>query len=93
MANRIVGSVYIIDSEQVATALPFDGKMNIGTVAFWGVGSLSILELSGPTTTNVVAKIQIEGNDGGTNSVFVNTTFDEVYVPTLISGTAFLYLR
>jgi len=93
MANRIAGNVYIVDSSMLNIRLPFDGKMNIASVAFWGATTLAVLELTAESTLDVVVKIEIGSPGGGTESIYVNNTFDELKVLTMTAGTAWIYLQ
>ncbi len=94
MANRVRGNVYIVDSHQVATALPFDGKMNIQEIVFTANDSTGAFQISNATTgTDVLLSLKVVDPAGGTVSVTPNTTFDDVYIPTITAGTAWIYLR
>ena len=97
MANRIVGNVYIIDTDTGATPLSFMTNTKIQTISFWGNGTNSNITLAGANTTNVLAILNLGDVPGNmlnaTKSLYLGGVYltDSMTVPVLQSGTAWIY--
>jgi hypothetical protein len=97
MANRIVGNVYIIDTGSANVALPVPNPYKVMSIRAWFSDTSGKAVFSYSDTSNVfcilsanrtpvtVGGITDESNLGGLN-------FDELKVPVLTAGTAWIYL-
>ncbi len=96
MANRIVGNTYIIDTASGNTALPWPSKAKIMAINLFSTDTSGRVEFTASDTTDVVIKIAHTGdhfvdNDGVTSIYLGGVTFDEMKVPVLTAGTAWVY--
>ena len=107
MANRIVGNVYIIDSQQSATVpLAWPSNAKIATVAFWS-GDTSgrlIMTMGGNSNNAVISMGQLIHAQTITSNLLTigpatqsisyspGVYFDQLAVSTLTAGTAWLYM-
>lgn len=94
MANRLIGNVYIIDSALNNVSLPWNSGSKIMSIALWSADSTGVVIFTGADTTNVVARISgprdsnlAQSSDRYLGGVY----FDEMKVPTLTAGTAWIY--
>lgn len=94
MANRIDGNVYIIDTGSGDTAIPFPSADILG-VGAWFSGPTGEVQLSTATTTNVFLRITATLSAGAcSNYVFLGgLSVDELKVPILTAGTAWIYFK
>lgn len=94
MANRIVGSVYYIDSALNNVSLPWLAGARIQSISLWSADSTGTVIFTGANTTDVVARLSspANGNTGQTNHIYLGgVRFDEMKVPTITAGTAWIY--
>lgn len=92
MANRIVGNTYILDTGSANTPLPWNhGK--IMAAAAWFSGPTGLAIFSGANTTDVVIRLAATLSTGAsTDKIFFGgVDFQEMKLPTLTAGTAWLY--
>lgn len=97
MANRLVGNVYIIDSQLNTVALPWPSTGRISSIRAWFSGTNGAIRFSGADTTNVIcvlAPVTTPAPSGGTTDEahLGDVAFSEMYVPTVTAGTAWIYL-
>lgn len=107
MANRIVGNIYIIDSQQAATVpLAWPSNAKIATVAFWsGDTSGRLIMTMGGNSNNAVISMGhlVHGQAASGNLISITPAtqwgsfspavyFDQLAVATLTAGTAWLYM-
>lgn len=92
MANRLVGNIFIVDSAEANIALSIPENSYIGEVAFWGADTTGIIELTGASTADVIAKIQIGTNVPSNDSIYVGTRVQTLKCPVVTAGTAWIYL-
>lgn len=102
MANRIVGNVYIIDSQTAGKPL-IDGTSGawlrsayISAIGFWAADTSGVFELAYRSdTTNVVFKLALEGATGtngfSTMKFIGGVRFEELTAKTLTAGTGWIY--
>ena len=95
MANRLVGNTWILDTASGNTLIPIhSGGMEVGAVTFWSLNSTGVCEISGANTTDVLVKLTNPNPDDATVGIVLNgIDFDEIKLPTLTAGTAWIYLR
>jgi hypothetical protein len=94
VANRIVGNVYIVDSALNNVALPWPTHGKIMGVGAWFSGGTGEARFTGSDTTNVV--IRIVAANSGLNATYNyhflgGVDFDEMKIPVLTAGTAWIY--
>lgn len=94
MANRIVGNTYIIDTGSGNTAIPFLSSEILG-IGAWFSDPTGEVQLSGADTTNVIVKLSATLSSGAcSNYVYLGgLCVDELKVPVLTAGTAWIYLK
>ena len=107
MANRIVGNIYIIDSQQAATVpLPWPSSAKIATVAFWSgdTSARLIMTMGGNSNNAVISMGQLVHAQAITSNLLTigpatqfasfspAVYFDQLAVATLTAGTAWLYM-
>ena len=107
MANRIVGNVYIIDSQMgaatdlqgVNTASWQQHQMYIASVALWCANTTAEIELIYKADTTSTAIRLGAGNSptptaGGLVEIYLGgVNFEELRVKTLTAGTGFIYFK
>lgn len=107
MANRVIGNVIIIDSA-MGNAFVLNSanmpvhitKFHVNSIAFWSSDTTGRLVLSEIDTTNHLVSMGWTGNgtsigfNGATQftSFGDNQMFENLKVPTLTAGTAWIYL-
>jgi len=96
MANRLVGNVYIVDSALNNVSLPWPQGARINTIRAWFLNTTGIAVFTGANTTDVVCNLTTNvapaALAGGTVEAKLNgTRFDEMKIPTLTAGTAWIY--
>lgn len=94
MANRTVGNTYIIDTGSANTAIPWNAGARIESVSVWFSASNGALTLADANTANTLLRIV---HDGGNNraksyNYYLGVCVDNLTVPVLTSGTAWIYL-
>ena len=95
MANRIVGNVYIIDSGQTLTGLPWSNAgYNIQSAVFYATDTTGEIVLAeAADTTNVLIRIRSNQNQPFTFPLYLGGCRFERLTPILVTaGTCFLYL-
>ncbi len=94
MANRIVGNIYILDTN--TSNLAFPNTMKITNVALYGIDTTSRLILTyAATTTDVIFALanqshfpgNVEIHMGG-DGFYVN---EQLRVQSLVAGTGYIY--
>lgn len=105
MANRISGSVIIVDSGMgnalilTSANMPVHiSKLKVNSIAFWSADTTGRLQISEADTTNIVVSMGwVNGGSGfqgatQTTSFGNSQPFESLKVPTLTAGTAWIYL-
>lgn len=94
MANRIVGNVYIIDSANGNTAIPWLDGTKIATITFWSSDSTGKLQITGASTADVLFQVTNPVNVPNTVGAYLGGNYfkDVVKILTLTAGTAWVYL-
>lgn len=105
MANRIAGSVIIVDSAMGnafilnSANMPVHlGKLKVNSIAFWSADTTGRLIITEADTTNCVCSLGwVNGGSGfqaatQTTSFGNSQPFEGLKVPTLTAGTAWVYL-
>lgn len=107
MANRIVGSVIIVDSAMGNNFILNSAnqpvqiqKLKVNCIAFWSSDTTGALQITETNTTNVVCQFTWIANgtgagfQGGTQTTsFGNPQpFENFKVPVITAGTAWIYL-
>ncbi len=94
MANRIDGNVYIIDTGSGDTAIPFLNSDILG-VGAWFSGPTGEVRFSTADTTNVFLRLSATLSAGAcSNYVYLGgLCVDDLKVPVLTAGTAWIYLK
>ena len=105
MANRIVGNIYIIDSQQAATVpLAWPSNAKVAAAAFWSQSTAGELIMTmGGNSNNAVIKMGYLNQAVATTGLAVTQAtqwasfspgvyFDQLAVSTLTAGTAWLYM-
>lgn len=93
MANRIESNVFILDTASGNTAIPVPSIDLIG-IGAWFSGATGELQLSGPNTTNVIVRITATGTGNSSNYwPTYGLQLDELKVPVLTAGTAWIYFK
>lgn len=104
MANRIVGSVLIVDSaagntfimNTLSNSTGQIQKIKVNAVAFWSADTTGRLQVSEADTTGITVSFSWIGSQGGqatqTTSFGNSQPMEGIKVPTLTAGTAFFYL-
>lgn len=106
MANRIVGNVYILDSQEAAT-IPLSWPVNTGakikTAAFWSADTTGAMTLTMGNASNPVVQFSYisQAAAAGSGAIIVNATqyitfgdgiyFDQLAVTKLVQGTGWLF--
>ena len=93
MANRMEGNTYIIDSSNGNIAIPWNQGARVRAVSLWGANSSAEVIFTGPDTTNVVVRLThpSAGNSAQSIAIYLDISFDNMKVPTLTAGTAWIY--
>ena len=99
MANRIIGNVYIVDSALNNVALPWNLGSRVSALALWSGSTAGSVTFTGEDTTNCIAKLSfIQSTTGGSITPayqFISfaspVSFDNMKVPFLTAGTAWIY--
>lgn len=107
MANRIAGSVVIVDSA-MGNALILNSanspmqilKMKVNSIAFWSSDTTGRCIITEIDTTNCIASFSwfANGTGGGIQAATQTTSFgnsqpfENLKIPTLTAGTAWIYL-
>ncbi len=96
MANRIVGNVYIVDSAQGNSEIPWPSNARINCINFFSTSTSGSIVFSGTNTADVLIRIhmgEFPGNSGNlTKSLYLGgVDFKDVKIPTLQSGSAWVY--
>ena len=94
MANRIEGNTYIVDTGSANTPLPWNTGSRIQSISFWSSNSSGEVIFSGVDTTNVIARLANPSNGNSSQTAYQyigGVTFDNMKVPTLTVGTAWIY--
>lgn len=94
MANRIIGNVYIIDSALNNVSLPWPTKAKVMGVGAWFSGGTGEARFTGADTTDTV--LRLVAANSGINATYNyhylgGITFDEMKIPVLTVGTAWIY--
>lgn len=107
MANRIAGSVVIVDSAMgnafilTSANMPVQiTKMKVNSISFWSSDTTGAMQVSESNTTNVICQFTWIVNGAGTgfqaatqSTSFGNAQpFEGLKIPTLTAGTAWIYL-
>ena len=104
MANRLVSNMYIIDSHQLASPLPYgtvgdiQGKMKVCGVIFMPADTSATLQIAVGASSNVVLKYAAHGSgtiiESGVPQVdyWDTTEWLDVYIPVMSACTACLIL-
>ena len=94
MANQILGSVYIIDASSANVAFPWLANSYVEGIAFWGADTTSVVQFTFANTSNVWLRLDNPNQFEATQYVhFGGVRIDELKVPTLTAGTAWIYLK
>lgn len=95
MANRIVGNVYIVDSALNNVSLPWPQGGRIQTIRAWFSATNGLVRFTGSDTTNAICILTPDANmpvSGTTpESHLGGVRFDEMKVPVITAGTAWIY--
>ena len=96
MANRIIGSIYIIDTSSANTALPWPQGARVNTIRAWFLDTTGLARFTGSDTTNAVCILTphnapTPSSGGHDEARFGGVRFDEMKIPTLTAGTAWIY--
>ena len=95
MANRIVENVYIVDSALNNVSLPWNQGARVEAIRAWFFDTTGLIRLTGSDTTNAVCLLIANAPAAGTGSVdsvyLGGVRFDEMKVPTVTAGTAWIY--
>lgn len=96
MANRIVGNVYIVDSALNNVSLPWPQGARIQSVRAWFLDTSGLARFTGSDTTNAVFILTAHNapspSAGGNDRMYLGgVRFEEMKIPTLTSGTAWIY--
>ena len=98
MANRLVSNVIIIDSaagntpiiSTISNSVGQITKFHVNAVMFFGNDTTGRLHLSTTDTSNVIMKL---GGDYVSSTQFgTQQTLEDLKVPSLVAGTAWIYL-
>ena len=103
MANRITGSVIIVDSAMGnANLLGVTGvdlaNLEISSIAFWAASTLGNCIITGANTTDAILNFSYVNAGSGIVVGFQSISFGEplsmdiLKCPTLTAGTAWVYL-
>ena len=100
MANRLRGNVIILDSAMGnayvlnSAAVVVDKQWAIQSIAFWSTGTDGVIRFSHEDTTDVIVVLENPNQFDATVGIYLGgVRLDELKVPTLTAGTAFIYLR
>ena len=100
MANRLRGNVIIVDSAMGnafilnSAAVVVDQAWYVQSIALWSTGTDGVVRFSHTDTTDVIVILENPFQFDATVSMVLNgVRLDELKVPTLTAGTAFIYLR
>lgn len=95
MANRIVGNIVIVDSAMGnSSILTPNPKLKAATVAFWSPDTTGNLILTGISTADHVVRLTNPNNNPTTVGIVMPDVYlEDIKVPTLTAGTAWIYLR
>ena len=100
MANRIAGNVVIIDSAMgnslvlasASTAVQIQ-NLYANTIAFWSIDTTGVMRLSLTDTTNCILQLTNPNNNPATVGAFIGKTrLNDLKIPTLTAGTAWVFL-
>lgn len=97
MGNRIVGNVYIIDTGSANTSIQVPNPYRINTIRAWFSDTSGKAVFTYEDTGNVFC-VLAAGATPATPSGFTDeailggVNFDELKVPVLTAGTAWIYL-
>ena len=94
MGNRIEGNVYILDTQSGNTEIPFPSAAILG-IAGWFSGPTGEVQLSGSNTTNVIVRFTATNSAGASSNYMYlgDLGVDEIKLPVLIAGTAWIYFK
>lgn len=97
MANRIVGNVYIVDSALNNLALPWPQGATITSIRAWFLDTTGIARFTDSDTTNAVCLLIANAPAAGTGTTdqanLGGVSFDNLKIPTLTAGTAWIYFK
>lgn len=101
MANRIVGNVLIIDSAMGNSPVVLNTQIkswHITAIAFWAINTTGACLLTGTNTaSDLIFKHDLPAGSANTQNPkwfpFGSVQeLDDIKIPTLTAGTAFIYL-
>lgn len=96
MANRLIGNVYIVDSALNNVALPWNAGSRISSIRAWFLDTTGIARFTGADTTDAVCVLIANAPAAGTGTTdqanLENIAFDNMKIPALTAGTAWIYL-
>lgn len=96
MANRIRGSVLIIDSASIAVNFPgATQSAKVSAIAFWSSNSTGAFQLSfAQNTADIIVNMASPVNQANMTTLKLaeDTYFQNLYVNTVTAGTGYLYL-
>ena len=90
MANRIVGSVYILDTGSANVPLPWFTNSLVSAVRFWSAGTGRVV-LSATETGDVIVTVATTVAGESAEANLYGVSFTEMKVPVLTNGTAWIY--
>ena len=95
MANRLVGNVYIIDSALNNVALPWPQGAKISSVLTWLTAQDSEVVFSDAVTSDILIRL-VHGLSSGISNQYIHfpggLRVDNLKVPILVTGSAWIYL-
>ena len=92
MANRLVGNVYIVDSALNFVALPWNQGARVKSISAWFLNATGEVNFTDANTADVLVRLTAPNTGAGYNTVYLGgICFDNLKVPTLTAGTAWIY--
>src|SRR3990167_10583602 len=96
MANRVVGNVYIVDSALNNVSLPWNQGARVQSIRAWFLDTTGLARFTGSDTTDAVCILTPNNaptpSSGGHDEANLGgIRFDEMKIPTLTAGTAWIY--
>lgn len=98
MSNRLVSNVIIIDSaagntpiiQTISNSVGMITKFHINAVMFYGNDTTGSLQLSTTDTTNII--MRLGGSNVSSTQFGRDQQLEDLKVPSLVAGTAWIYL-